>query len=94
VSGVGWGLLSIDIRIRTKHRFSGTWRRTTVHSLSSVEAVQARLIWRSETVVVARPVGTDGAIVSGGGPSPAGVVTLPAVEAALVLAAGSIAVTV
>ena len=31
----------------------------------SVDAVQLRLIWDVETAVAERPVGTDGAVVSG-----------------------------
>ena len=33
----------------------------------SVDAVQARLIWEDEVAVAERPVGIEGAVVSGGG---------------------------
>jgi hypothetical protein len=56
----------------------------------SVEAVQERLIWVGETAVAVTPVGTEGAMVSGGG----GVVTDTAADCAEALPAASTAETV
>jgi len=56
----------------------------------SVEADQLRLIWEAETAFAVRPLGVEGAVVSGG----AGVVTDTGADCAEALPAASRAATV